>query len=210
MSNWEEWRQPWYLLIKKSDHPQTIIPLKPDVKLVSFDPHEYDKHYYTLQQIDSDLLIAIDNDDVVSVERALKKDKIDVNTPYMIPSWEVPDSYTPQLQTFLHRALWEHSENVFKFLLDNGANPRIQGHCDDTVISNVFDNQYKKEDFLKFGKMLVDAGMTIKEIQQEAEYKDDKSAVSKLMKYATEKRKPQLISKKRTVIRTARNIRIKD
>ena len=105
--------------------------------------------------------------------------------------------------------MWEHSENVFKFLLDNGANPRIQGHCDDTVISNVFDNQYKKEDFLKFGKMLVDAGMTIKEIQQEAEYKDDKSAVSKLMKYATEKR-PQLISKRKSVIRTPKNIRVKD
>ena len=210
MSNWEEWRQPWYLLIKKSDHPQTIIPLKPDVKLVSFDPHEYDKHYYTLQQIDSDLLIAIDNDDVVSVERTLKKDKIDVNTPYMIPSWEVSDGYTPQLQTFLHRALWEHSENVFKFLLDKGANPRIKGHCHDTVISNVFDNRRKEEDFLKFGKMLVDAGMTMEEIRRETKYKDDKSAVKKLMKYAEVKRKPQLISKKRTVIRTARNIRIKD
>ena len=210
MSNWKEWRQPWYLLIKKSGHPQTIIPPKPDAKLVSFDPHEYDKHYYTLQQIDSDLLIAIDNDDVVSVERALKKDKIDVNTPYMIPSWEVPDGYTPQLQTFLHRALWEHSENVFKFLLDKGANPRIKGHCHDTVISNVFDNRRKEEDFLKFGKMLVDAGITIEEIRRETKYKDDKSAVSKLMKYAEAKRKPQSISKKRTVIRTARNIRIKD
>ncbi|MDY6408025.1 MAG: hypothetical protein SPL08_04940 [Pseudomonadota bacterium] len=209
MNNWEEWRQPWYLLIKKSEHPQIIIPLKPDVKLISVDPHEYDKHYYTLQQIDSDLLIAIDNDDVVSVERALKKDKIDVNTPYMIPSWEVPDGYTPQLQTFLHRALWEHSENVFKFLLDNGANPRIQGHCDDTVISNVFDDRRKEEDFLKFGKMLVDAGMDIKTIQQEAKYKNDQSAVKKLIKYATQKR-PQLISKRKSAIRTPRNVRVKD
>ena len=208
MSNWEEWRQPWYLLIKKSDHPQTIIPLKPDVKLVSFDPHEYDKHYYTLQQIDSDLLIAIDNDDVVSVERTLKKDKIDVNTPYMIPPWEVPDSYPPQLQTFLHRALWEHSENVFKFLLDKGANPRIKGHCHDTVISNLFD--CKEADFLKFGKMLVDAGMTMKEIRQKAKYRNDKSAVSKLMKYAEVKRKPQLISKRKSVVRTPKNIRVKD
>lgn len=208
MSNWEEWRQPWYLLIKKSDHPQTIIPLKPDVKLVSFDPHEYDKHYYTLQQIDSDLLIAIDNDDVVSVERALKKDKIDVNTPYMIPPWEVPDSYPPQLQTFLHRALWERSENVFKFLLDKGANPRIKGHCHDTVISNLFD--CKEEDFLKFGKMLVDAGMTVKEIQQKAKYRNDKSGVLKLIKYATTQRKPKLIQKKKAVVRSTRNIRIKD
>ena len=127
----------------------------------------------------------------------------------MIPSWEVPDGYTPQLQTFLHRALWEHSENVFKFLLDNGANPRIQGHCDDTVISNVFDNRRKEEDFLKFGKMLVDAGITIEEIRRETKYKDDKSAVKKLIKYATKKR-PQLISKRKSVIRTARNIRIKD
>ena len=183
MRNWREYRQPWFLLIKKSDHPQTIIPLKPDVKLEFFEPHRYDAYYYTLQQIDSDLLIAIDNNDVVSAKRALEKDKIDVNKPYMIPSWEVPEALSIQLQTFLHRALWRNSEDVFKFLLDKGANPRIEGHCHDTVIGNLFD--CKEEDFLKFGKMLVDAGMTVSEIQQRAKYRNDKSGILKLIKYAT-------------------------
>jgi hypothetical protein len=205
-----EWRKPFGLVMNKNQIPEhqhyqlryTIgeSVLTPPISVSD----------YTFKRIDSDLLIAIDNDNVASVKKALEKDKIDVNNLYVIPAWEVPEAGKPVFQTFLHRALWERSENVFKFLLDKGANPRIKGHCHDTVISNLFDNQYKKEDFLKFGKMLVDAGMTVKEIQQRAKYKDDKSAVSKLMKYATEKRKPQLISKKRTVIRTARNIRIKD
>ena len=95
-------------------------------------------------------------------------------------------------------------------MLNNGANPRIEGHCHDTVLGNLFGDRYQEEDFLKFGKMLVDAGMTIKEIQREAEYKDDKSAVKKLMEYATDKRKPQLISKKRATVRGARNIRVKN
>ena len=205
-----EWRKPFGLVMNKNQIPEhqhyqlryTIgeSVLTPPISVSD----------YTFKRIDSDLLIAIDNDDVSSVKKALEKDKIDVNNLYVIPAWEVPEAGKPVFQTFLHRALWERSENVFKFLLDKGANPRIKGHCHDTVISNLFDDQYKKEDFLKFGKMLVDAGMTMKEIRREAEYKDDKSAVSKLMKYAIEKRKPQFISKKRTVIRTARNIRIKD
>ena len=116
-------------------------------------------------------------------KRYIEKDKIDVNKPYMIPSWEVPEALSIQLQTFLHRALWRNSEDVFKFLLDKGANPRIEGHCHDTVIGNLFD--CKEEDFLKFGKMLVDAGMTVSEIQQRAKYRNDKSGVLKLIKYAT-------------------------
>ena len=205
-----EWRKPFGLVMNKNQipehqHYQLRYTISESVVTPPISVSDY-----TFKRIDSDLLIAIDNDDVVLVEKALKKDKIDVNNLYVIPAWEVPEAGKPVFQTFLHRALWERSENVFKFLLDKGANPRIKGHCHDTVISNLFDDQYKKEDFLKFGKMLVDAGMTIKEIQREAKYKDDKSAVSKLMKYAEVKRKPQLISKKRTVIRTARNIRIKD
>jgi hypothetical protein len=58
--------------------------------------------------------------------------------------------------------------------------------------------------------MLVDAGMTVKEIQREAKYKDDKSAVEKLMKYATTKRESKLIQKKKAVVRSTRNERIKD
>jgi 5,10-methylene-tetrahydrofolate dehydrogenase/methenyl tetrahydrofolate cyclohydrolase len=205
-----EWRKPFGLVMNKNQIPEhqhyqlryTIgeSVLTPPISVSD----------YTFKRIDSDLLIAIDNDNVSSVKKALEKDKIDVNNLYVIPVWEVPEAGKPVFQTFLHRALWERSENVFKFLLDKGANPRIKGHCHDTVISNVFDDQYKKEDFLKFGKMLVDAGMTIKEIQQEAKYKDDKSAVSKLMKYATTKRESKLIQKKKAVVRSTRNERIKD
>ena len=205
-----EWRKPFGLVMNKNqihEHQQYQLRYTISESVVTPLISVSD---YTFKRIDSDLLIAVDNDDVVSVEKALEKDKIDVNNLYVIPAWEVPEAGKPVFQTFLHRALWERSENVFKFLLDKGANPRIKGHCHDTVISNVFDNCRKEEDFLKFGKMLVDAGMTIKEIQREAKYKDDKSAVEKLMKYATDKRKPQLISKKRATVRDTKNTRVKD
>ena len=205
-----EWRKPFALVMNKNQIPELQqYQLRYTISESVVTP-PISVSDYTFKRIDSDLLIAVDNDDVVSVEKALEKDKIDVNNLYVIPAWEVPEAGEPMFQTFLHRALWERSENVFKFLLDKGANPRIKGHCHDTVIGNLFDDQYKKEDFLKFGKMLVDAGMTIKEIQREAKYKDDKSAVEKLMKYATDKRKPQLISKRKSVVRTPKNIRVKD
>lgn len=202
-----EWRKPFGLVMNKNqipEHQQYQLRYTISESVITPPISVSD---YTFKRIDSDLLIAIDNDNIASVKKALEKDKIDVNNLYVIPAWEVPEAGKPVFQTFLHRALWERSENVFKFLLDNGANPRIQGHCHDTVISNLFD--CKEEDFLKFGKMLVDAGMTIKEIQKEAEYKDDKSAVKKLIKYATKKR-PQLISKRKSVVRTPKNIRVKD
>ena len=192
MGNWKEYRQPWYLLISKSKHPQEVIPFKSRGNLISFEPHEYDKHYYTLQEIDSDLLIAIDNDDVASVKKALEKDKIDINTPYMIPDWEIPDAVPPQLQTFLHRAIWDRSENVFKFLLDNGANPRIKGHCDSTVIDNTFSEYHlKPKEVLKFGMMLVDAGMTTAEIKEKGKNstKEYKPVVAKLIHSANFKAK---------------------
>lgn len=138
---------------------------------------------YIFNSSDSNLLIDIDNNNADGVAHALERQKIDVNTLYVIPSWEIPEADRPMLQTFLHRALWEKSEDVFKFLLDKGANPRIAGHCHDTVIDNLFG--CKEEDFLKFGKMLVDAGMTVSEIQKRAKYRNDKSGVLKLIKYAT-------------------------
>ncbi len=205
-----EWRKPFGLVMNKNqipEHQQYQLRYTISESVVTPPISVSD---YTFKRIDSDLLIAIDNDNVASVKKALEKDKIDVNNLYVIPAWEVPEAGEPVFQTFLHRALWEHSENVFKFLLDKGANPRIKGHCHDTVISKVFDNCRKEEDFLKFGKMLVDAGMTIKEIQREAKYKDDKSAVEKLMKYATDKRESKLIQKKKAVVRSTRNERIKD
>ena len=205
-----EWRKPFGLVMNKNQIPENQqYQLRYTISESVVTP-PISVSDYTFKRIDSDLLIAIDNDDVASVEKALKKDKIDVNNLYVIPDWEVPEAGEPMFQTFLHRTFWERSENVFKFLLDNGANPRIKGHCHDTVIDNLFDDCCKKEDFLKFGKMLVDAGMTTQEIQREAEYKDDKSAVLKLIKYATAKRKPQLISKRKSVVRAAGNGRVKD
>jgi len=205
-----EWRRPFGLVMNKNQIPENQqYQLRYTIGATLTTPPTSVSDY-TFKRIDSDLLIAIDNDDVKSVEKALKKDKIDVNNLYVIPDWEVPEAEKPVFQTFLHRALWERSDNVFKFLLDKGANPRIEGHCQDTVINNLFADGYKEEDFLKLGEMLVDAGMTIEEIQQEAEYNDDKSAVEKLMKYATEKRKPQLISKKKCAVRASKNGRVRD
>ena len=143
-----EWRKPFALVMNKNQIPEhQQYQLRYTIRESVVTP-PISVSDYTFKRIDSDLLIAIDNDDVVLVEKALKKDKIDVNNLYVIPAWEVPEAGKPVFQTFLHRALWERSENVFKFLLDKGANPRIKGHCHDTVISNVFDDQYKKEDFL--------------------------------------------------------------
>ena len=163
-----EHRQPWHLLLSKSKKQEIIIPLKPEVQLISFEPDEYDRHYYVFQQIDSDLLIAIDQNDVSAVEAALKKDKIDVNNQYMIPFWEVPDAGGPQLQTFLHRALWEKSADVFNLLLEKGADPRIEGHCGETVVSALFGRRYPVTDkeIDRFGKMLVDAGVAVEEIER--------------------------------------------
>ena len=205
-----EWRKPFGLVVNENQIPQDeqyTLRYTIGETMMSGPMSVSD---YTFKRIDSDLLIAIDNDNVASVKKALEKDKIDVNNLYVIPDWEVPEAGEPMFQTFLHRALWERSENVFKFLLDKGADPRIKGHCHDTVINNLFDDRCKEEDFLKFGKMLVDAGMTIKEIQNESRYKDDKSAVLKLVKYAMAKRKPQLISKKKSAVCAAKNIRAKD
>ena len=205
-----EWRRPFGLVMNKDQIPENQqYQLRYTIGATLTTPPTSVSDY-TFKLIDSDLLIAIDNDDVASVEKALEKDKIDVNNLYVIPDWEVPEAGEPMFQTFLHRALWERSDAVFKFLLDNGANPRIKGHCDDTVINNIFANGYEEEDFLKLGKMLVDAGMTTREIQREAKYKEDKSAVLKLIKYATAKRKNPLTSKKKSGVRAARNGRVRD
>ena len=193
-----EHRQPWHLLIAKDRTKErgNILPPNHDVKFDYWESNYWDRNYYTFQKVNSNLLIAIDDDDVPSVERALIKDRINVNSLYMIPSWEVPDSAGPQLQTFLHRALWEKSANVFEFLLQKGANPRIKGHCHDTVIDDLF-NYTSGEDTLKFGKMLIDAGVKGDEIQGFSRWKEYKSNVDKLIRYANSKKKKIVRQRKR-------------
>ena len=160
--------------------------------------------HYTFESSDTDLLIAIDNNDVNNVKKALQQDKMDVNALYVIPSWEVPEADKPLFQTFLHRALWEHSADVFEFLLKKGANPRIKGHCHTTVIDDLFNGHTNNENILRFGKMLVDAGMKSSEIEKRTNSwnKKDKSYAQKLIHYAntkiwkiSEKRPAQLIVK---------------
>jgi len=205
-----EWRKPFGLVTDKKRTPkdQQYTVRYAIRESIYSKPISVSKH--TFKRIDSDLLIAIDNDDVGTVQTDLEKDKINVNNLYVIPTWEVPEAGKPMFQTFLHRALWERSENVFKFLLEKGANPRIKGHCHETVIESLFDDRYSGEYFFKFGCMLVDAGMTVQEIKENSEYKDDKEAVLKLIKYAKDKKKPRLISKQKRPVYTSTGARIKD
>ena len=145
---------------------------------------------YAFKSSDSNLLIDIDNDNAVGVADTLEKEKIDVNDLYVIPSWEVPEAGEPQFQTFLHRALWQNSADVFKLLLQKGANPKIKGHCNSTVIDDLF-YSHTAEDILKFGKMLVDTGVK-EEIKKRAKalekIKKYKPYVQKLIHYANTKK----------------------
>ena len=120
---------------------------------------------YVFEEGPKNLLIDIDNDNVAGVEHALTTQKIDVNRLYAIPNWEVPEAIEPQYETFLHRALWHKSADVFKFLLQNGADPRIEDHCNRTVIQNLFGGEVPRKDILMYGKMLVDTGVKAGEIR---------------------------------------------
>ena len=178
-----DYRKPFGLVSKK-------IP-KNKQFTINYSVYDTPTGSYTFKSCNSDLLIDIDNDNAEGVAYALKREKIDVNTLYVIPSWEVPEAGEPQFQTFLHRALWERSENVFKLLLQKGANPRIDGHCGSTVIDDLFG--HSAEDILKFGKMLVDAGMTTKEIEKRVDEQElsakEKPYIQKLIYYAKTRKK---------------------
>ena len=156
-------RQPWYLFEQKDAVSGT-----------------------ELRKVDSDLLIAIDKNDVRSVERAIAKDNIDINKTYMLPVWEVPEAIGPQFETFLHRALYSNSSDVFDLLLKNGANPRIESYLHSTVLDDLFDFDKKKEDVLKYGKMLIDHGVSAEEIMLAAENrnKKHKQSAEMLIDYA--------------------------
>ena len=171
-------RQPWYLLEKKDEKTKPIL-INGTEKQIILSKTE-------LRKIDSELLIGIDNNDVQSVESAIAKDTIDINKMYMIPYWEVPEASEMQFQTFLHRALYDKSSDVFELLLRKGANPRIEDYRRSTVIDDLFDSDKTKEDVLKYGKMLIDYGVTAEEIKSAAENrsKKHKQSAKMLIDYA--------------------------
>ena len=205
-----EWRKPFALVMNKNqipEHQQYQLRYTISESVVTPPISVSD---YTFKRIDSDLLIDIDENNVKGVEDALKKDNIDVNNLYVIPAWELPEAGKPMFQTFLHRALWCRSENVFKFLLDKGANPRIKGHCDETVIDNVFDKYNNEKNFLKFGIMLVDAGMTADEIKKASKHMKGKNKViaNKLIHRANVKAKNKSVSiKQKHTVNKSEHIR---
>lgn len=191
----DEWRRPWNLLIAKHESPKLgkIESPNPNIKFVYWLPDWGDKNYYTFQEIDSDLLIAIDKNDVPSVKTALMQDKIDVNNLYMMPFYELDETVTPCLSTFLQRALWKRSDKVFDFLLHNGANPKIRTAGNSNTLHDLF-TYLTKEDILKFGKMLIDTGVTPEEINR-ASFGDEQSCVQELVNYANSK--PKLVQKQK-------------
>ena len=185
-----EHRQPFFLFVSESKESPRISKADKAKNIVSvYAPLA--KRYYVLQKIDSDLLVAIDNNDVLAVQNAFKKDNIDVNRLYLIPSWEVPDAGRPLFQTFLHRSMTAHSVDVFGFLLENGANPKIKGHCNDTVIENLFDGYTSEGCIEAFGKMLIDAGVRADEIKKTSRLWNCrvKETALDLIRYAREKQK---------------------
>ena len=160
--------EPLYLLLSKSTHPHTVTSPTRDAKLVSFEPNMFDKHYYWFQALDPALLMAIDNDDVIGTENALKKDNIKVNNLYALPSYDVPEAASPQLDTFLNRALWAQSENVFEFLLSKGANPGIKAHCNTSVLEKLFNIPATIKDTARYGRLLMNSGVSTQEIKSVA------------------------------------------
>ena len=170
----KDYRRPFALVSKEIPEEEQLSKIRYEIQY-----HLYGKIIgsYTFKAIDSNLLIDIDNNNAIGVANALKKEKIDINNLYFIPPWEVPKARKPQFQTFLHRALWKHSPDVFKLLLQKGANPRIKGHRNSTVIDDLFDGNTNGENIFKFGKMLVDAGV------KPEEFKKRVKALERMKKY---------------------------
>ncbi len=206
----KDYRRPFALVSKEIPEEEQLSKIRYEIQY-----HLYGKIIgsYTFKAIDSNLLIDIDNNNAIGVANALKKEKIDVNNLYVIPPWEIPEAGEPQFQTFLHRALWRHSADVFKLLLQKGANPRIKGHCGSTVIDDLFDGHTKGEDIVKFGKILVDAGVKPEEIKERVEgwksMKEYKPYIRKLIHYA-ETKKAKIAHNKKTNTPISNSSRIKD
>ena len=192
-----EWRKPFALVANREDIPKDKqYKLHYSIGATLFTPPRSEADY-TFKRSDSNLLIDIDENNVVGVEKALKQDGINVNTPYVIPAWEVPEAGQPMFETFLHRALWAHSADVFAFLLSQGANPRIKGHCHKTVIENLFDGLVPEKDIVSYGKLLVDAGVQATEIKKASKDrgKHCKTCAKQLVRYANDKKAKSILKK---------------
>ena len=153
-----------------------------------------------LRKIDSDLLIALDENDVMTFRMCLKQHNVDVNDLYIIPAEEIPDAIMAA-QTFLHRALFSNSMDVFQLLLNSRANPRLKDQCGRSVIDKVFQSQ--RPDKLEIGKKLVDAGIGVREIKASAEY--DKSMAKELLHYLKNQKKPRVIARDKFRLRHKKN-----
>ena len=153
-----------------------------------------------LRKIDSDLLIALDENDTLTFRMCLKQHNINVNDLYIIPAEEIPDA-TMAAQTFLHRAFFKGSMDVFQFLLNSRANPRLKDQCGRSVIDKVF--QSHRPDKLEIGKKLVDAGIGVREIKASAGC--DKSMAKELLHYLKNRKKPKLITRGKFQYRNKKN-----
>ncbi len=153
-----------------------------------------------LRKIDSDLLIAIDENDVQTFRTCLKLHSIDVNDLYVIPREEKSDAITTT-QTFLYRAFVSNSMDVFQMLLNSRANPRLKDQHGYSVIDHVFHSQHP--DKLEIGKKLVDAGVGVPELKAVACH--DKEMVKELLHYLKSKKKPKVITRGKYHLRHKKN-----
>ena len=190
-----EWRQPFGLVANRDDIPEDKqYKLHYSIGATLFTP-PISEADYVFKRSQTTLLIDIDDNNVSGVEKALKQDNINVNTLYVIPDWEVPEAGRPMFETFLHRALWARSADVFGFLLQNGASPRIKGHCHKTVIENLFDGQVPEKEIVRYGEMLIDAGVKTTEIKRASKDRNKNAYVKTLISYAKRKKAKSFIKK---------------
>lgn len=153
--------------------PFWILTSKDDPKAVEVPPFyvknsrgvEVECKY--LRECDSDLLEAIDQDNVQGVQEDLQKDHLSADLLYVIPRWELPEAENYQTEPLLHRALWSKLTHVFESLLKAGANPRRLGYLGRDTIERTFERYHLNNDaMLCFGKMLIEAGVTGTEIKK--------------------------------------------
>ena len=153
--------------------------------------------------IDTDILMAIDQNDPILFQKELEQSHLPIDQKFAIPQAE-SDGET-QLQTFLHRSLQKQARTVFRYLLENGANPTIKDANGRTVLDALInDTRIPAIIRYRFGKDLAEAAMTEEEIKA---YRDthQTSRVAKkfcddLLSHLQNKRTYQKIASQKTPV----------
>jgi hypothetical protein len=160
-------RRPFSLFISKSKKkPVEEVNIPKQMPYFFFDGWE--KDWYCFSEVNSNLLVGIDENNVALVRRCLKQNNIGVNQRYVVPAAETLNMEIPHMQNFLNRAAFCGSVEVFAFLLESGANPRSKSQNGTSVLADIASYQhlsYPKK--VEMGKLLIDAGLKKHEISRD-------------------------------------------